>query len=80
MESDFSDFKKWESRLRGHSVGVKNRKSPFDSEDSHKWSAWTEEVIYIADQVAKGYGIVATDEEIDSWADRLSKDLAKFND
>ena len=59
MESDFSDFKKWESRLRGHSVGVKNRKSPFDSEGSHKFMGWSEGTpLDLRDQKAVCYGII----------------------
>ena len=59
MESDFSDFTKRESRLRGHSVGLKHRKSPFDSEGSHKFMRWSEGTpLDLRDQKAVCYGII----------------------
>ena len=59
MESDFSDFKKWESRLRGHSVRLKPGRSPFDSEGSHKFMGWSEGTpLDLRDQKAVCYGII----------------------
>lgn len=59
MESDFSDFEKWESRLRGHSVRLKPGRSPFDSEGSHKFMKWSEgPLIDIRDQKAVCFGIL----------------------
>ena len=43
MDKDLeSDFRKWESRLRGHSVRLKPGRSPFDSEGTHKLMQWKE--------------------------------------
>ena len=50
-------------------------------ENDITWTTkWFEELVELADQVAKGYGIVATDEEIEAWAENLSSICAKIND
>lgn len=85
MEEDFSDFKNGEvaqpgssGRLKPYASQVQILPSP---QDDITWTTkWDEELVHLADQVAKGYGVVATDEEIDAWAENLSSICAKIND
>lgn len=85
MESDFSDFRNGEVAQSGSSVGLKSQASQVrilsSPQNDITWIAlWSEEVLDLADQVAKGYGVVMTDEQIEAWADKLAWKCAQLND
>ena len=85
MESDFSDFKNGEVAQPGSSVRLKPVASQVQilssPQDDITWTAlWSEEMLELADQAAKCYGVVMTDEEIEAWADKIAWKCAQLND